>query len=446
MSSIPPTGLRPGTLALICELKEVIFKQTGNQDFIGAGGLHVSIPTYAWYGDLPLKLELPDEWDVVEHRMAGHDAPALTKDQIRSKLARPVGSKPLGEIAKDRKECVILVDDLTRPTKASQVIPQILDELHQAGMKNDHVRFVMATGAHHWMRLEDLRKKLGDDIPDRYHVYNHNVYENNTFLGNTSRGTPVHVNREVMSCDLKIAVGCIIPHMSLGFGGGGKIVLPGVASIETITHNHGDITEGAQVGSVERNARRLDAEEAAAMASLDFVVNVLVNPNRDTCDLVCGDFVAAHRAGVRLARSHYLTDVTKADVIIVNGYPMENEAYKVFDIIEQSLNNDGDALIIIHTPEGARGHYYNGRFGTNYGGKGWVPGGYLPASLRTKSFYVLAPHSSLADNQYFGLNSRWVKSWNEALRELWTKHSTTGVKVVVYPYAPMQIPEDNLES
>lgn len=405
--------------------------------------MNVNIPTYAWYGDFTLRMDFPEKWHVVEQRMAGHDAPALTKDQIRGKLAQPIRSKPLSEIAKGKKECVILVDDLTRPTKASQVIPQVLHELQQAGMKEHHVRFVMATGAHHWMKLEDIQKKLGEDIPDRYHVYNHNIYENNTFLGKTSYGTPVCVNREVMNCDLKIAVGCIIPHMALGFGGGGKAILPGVASIQTISHNHRYITHGARVGSVERNARRLDAEEAAAMAGLDFVVDVLVNPNRDSCDLVCGDFVAAHREGVKLARNHYLTEVTKADIIIVNGYPMENEAYKVFDIIQESLNNDGDAVIVIHTPEGSRGHYYNGKFGTNYGGKGWVPGGYLPESLRTKSFYVVAPHSSLADHQYFGLTSRWVKSWNEALSRLGTKYDKAGVKVTVYPYAPLQISMKN---
>ena len=370
--------------------------------------------------------------------MAGHDAPTLTKDQICRKLAQPIGSKPLGQLARSRKECVIIVDDLTRPTKASQVIPQILDELHEAGMEDNHIRFVMAIGAHHWMRLDDIQKKLGDDIPDRYHVYIHNVYENNVSVGKTSRGTPVHINREVVGCDLKIGVGCIIPHRTHGFGGGGKIILPGVASIDTISHNH-SVKEGVGAGSVERNARRLDTEEAASMTHLDFVVNVLVNPNRDCCDLLCGDLVAAHRAGVKLARSHYLTETTKADVVVANGYPMESEAYKMFDIIQDSLNDNGDALIIIHTPEGSRGHYYNGRFGTDYGGKGWKPGGYLPTSIKSKSFYVVAPHSSLSDYQYFGLTSQWVKSWKEALSELVTKRGTSGVKVAVYPYAPIQL-------
>jgi hypothetical protein len=118
---------------------------------------------------------------------------------------------------------------------------------------------------------------------------------------------------------------------------------------------------------------------------------------------------------------------------------MENEAYKVFDIIQQSLKDSGDVVILVHTPEGARGHYYTGRFGTDYGGKGWNPGGFFPTSLRTKSLYVVAPHSSLADYHYFGLTSRWVKSWNEALSELRTRHGASRVKVAVYPYAPIQI-------
>jgi len=399
------------------------------------------VRTYAWYGDSNLSLTFPEGWEVTEHRMAGHDALALTSEQIRRKLAQPVGSELLRELAKDRKECVILVDDLTRPTKAWQVIPHILEELQEAGIRDHHIRFVMALGAHHWMRLDDIQKKLGDDVPDRYSVYNHNVYENNVFVGNTSRGTPVHVNREVMRCDLKISVGCIVPHMLYGYGGGGKIIVPGVASIDSIQSHHNRY--GGSVGKAEENVGRLDAEEAARMAGLNFIVNVLINPNRDCCELVCGDPVSAHRSGVKLARSHYLTETTKADVVVANGYPMESEAYKVFDIVKRSLVDGGSPVVLIHTPEGVRGHYYNGRFGTDFGGRGWKPAKYLPGSGNIQSLYVVAPHSSLADYQYFGLASRWVKSWNEVLGELEASYGKSAVKVAVYPYAPIQISRED---
>lgn len=401
--------------------------------------------TYAWHGDKSLDILFPTGWDVKVSNMAGHDAPPLTEAQIRERLTRPIGTRPLREIAEGKKECVVIVDDLTRPTRAWQVLPAVLDELHAGGITDGHIRFVMATGAHHFMRLGDLVKKLGEDIPDRYCVFVHNVYENNIPLGKTSYGTPVAINREVMECDLKVAVGGIIPHMGAGFGGGGKIVLPGVASIDSIEHNHKHVRTGRGEGRIEGNTRRLDSEEAARMVGIDFIVNMIINPNRDCCGLFCGDLVEAHREGVRVARKHYVTKIEPdVDVAVVNGYPMECEAYKALSMAAQSVREGGDAVIILHAPEGARGHYYNGRFGMGYGGRGWSPDVYTKRSWRMSRIIAVAPHHSLADEVYYGRGSVWVKSWAEALDGLYSSHDRLArVRVAVYPYAPIQISEKN---
>lgn len=405
----------------------------------------VSIFTYAWHGDRPLDIHFPGRWEVKVSKMAGHDAPPLTEAQIRERLAKPIGTRPLRDLAEGKRECVVIVDDLTRPTKAWQVLPAVLDELHAGGITDEHIRFVMATGAHHFMRLEDLVKKLGSDIPDRYCVFVHNVYENNVPIGETSYGTPVAVNREVMGCDLKVAVGGIIPHMGAGFGGGGKIVIPGVASIDSITHNHKHVREGSGEGRVEGNTRRLDAEEAARMVGIDFIVNMVINSGRDCCELVCGDVVEAYREGVKIARRHYVTKIeTGVDVAVVNGYPMECEAYKALSMAAQSVRDGGDVVIILHAPDGARGHYYNGRFGMNYGGRGWSPDVYTKKSWRMRRIIAVAPHHSMADEAYYGMGSIWVKSWAEALDELYSAHDRLAkVRVAVYPCAPIQISEEN---
>jgi len=226
-------------------------------------GKTIRILTYPWFGDQPLDLTFPDGWNVVECRMAGHDAPRLDEEEIRRKIQHPIGSPSLRELADGKNECVILVDDLSRPFKASQILPAVLDELHSGGITDEHIRFVMAQGCHQWMVLSAIRKKLGDDIPERFLVFNHNPFDNNQFLGKTSQGTPVSVNKEVMSCDLKVAVHGIVPHRRAGFGGGGKIVLPGISSIETVTYNHTNISEGVGKGRIKGNMRRRDMDEAA---------------------------------------------------------------------------------------------------------------------------------------------------------------------------------------
>jgi nickel-dependent lactate racemase len=377
--------------------------------------------------------------------MAGHGASPLKSEEIKERLGTPIGTKPLHQLAKERKECVMIVDDLTRPTKASQVIPYVLSELIEAGFAEDRIRFVMALGGHHWMRLEDLEKKLGANIPERFHVFEHNPYENNAYVGKTSLGVHLYVNKEVMSCDLKIAIGSVIMHENAGFGGGGKIVLPGIASIDSIEHHHKKLREGIGTGRIIGNMQRQTSNEAASMVGIDFIANLILNENRDCCELVCGHPIEAFKKGVEMARKHYATKIERnVDIAIVNGYPMESEAYKAFTIGIESIREGGDIVILSHTPEGCRGHYYNGRFGINYGGRGWNPDVYVKKPWKMKRIVAIAPHHSLSDEWYYGVGSRWVKSWKKALQLLRKDYKAkNSVRVAVYPYATMQISERN---
>ena len=95
------------------------------------------------------------------------------------------------------------------------------------GIKDEQIRFLSAPGTHRYMTYQELAAKLGADILEKYPVYQHNAYENTVFVGNTSNGTPVYINREFLSCDLRLGIGSIIPHHSAGFGAGAKIILAG---------------------------------------------------------------------------------------------------------------------------------------------------------------------------------------------------------------------------
>ena len=110
------------------------------------------------------------------------------------------------------------------------------------------------------MKLVDFQKKLGVDIPGRFLVFNHNPYENCDYLGETSRGTPAYVNSEFMACDLKLSIGCILPHPTAGFGGGGKMILPGIAHVDSITANHRNLCTSSESGGMALDAwGRVDA-------------------------------------------------------------------------------------------------------------------------------------------------------------------------------------------
>jgi nickel-dependent lactate racemase len=404
--------------------------------------MEFKVPANEFYGDEPAVLDFPDGWTVLEQRMAGHGVRALSGSEISERLGSPIGTPTLSELAQGKSRCVIIFDDMTRPTKTWQMLPAVLDELGRGGMGENQIVFVMASGAHGGRMLFDFQKKLGVDVPERFLVFNHNPYENLADLGVTGHGTPVLVNREVMSCDLKVTVGAIMPHFGYGFGGGSKMLLPGVSGLDSITPNH-RIGEGTGPGCVEENVRRLDSEEAARMAGVDFVVNALMNADSDVADLVCGDVVEAHREAARRARKHYVTEVVEdADVSIGNGYPMANEGYKAYRIAEESVREDGDLVFLLFTPEGCRVHYYNGRFGADFGGRGWRPDVYVKDPWKMGRVLVVTPQILKADEYYYGKGSVWVKSWAEALSLLEERHGSDAL-VALYPTAAMQISEKN---
>jgi nickel-dependent lactate racemase len=402
--------------------------------------MRLYVPANEWYGWEDVELEFPESWDVRETRMEGHDAKALNGGEIAEKLGQPVGTPPLRELTRGKKKCAIIFDDMTRPTKTYQMLPAVLNELREGGIEDDGIVFVMASGAHSGRMLSDFQMKLGADIPRKYLVFNHNPYENLVELGKTSHGTPVHINREVMSCDLKVTIGASMPHFGYGFGGGSKMILPGIAGIDSITPNH-RIREGTGPGSVDENVRRLDSEEAARMAEVDFVINAVLNARCDVSDLVCGDVVQAHREVVKRGRRHYVTKVWHgADVAIGNGYPMANEGYKAYRIAEESVMDGGDLVFLLYTPEGCRVHYYNGRFGTDYGGRGWRPDVYVKEPWKMGRVLVVTPEILKADEYYYGKGSIWLNDWRLAMEHLMDKNGRDA-KIAVYPTAAMQISE-----
>ncbi len=414
----------------------------------------VQVPQLPWYGDTELELAFPDSWEVLTCRMQGENAPRLTDDGFRKAFRNTIGTPRIAELARGKKEAVIIFDDLSRPTKVAELVPYILAELKEGGVKDEGIRFVSALGGHGAMKLMDFEKKLGRETLRKYPAYNHNPFENCTFVGRTTRGTPISINSEVMSCDLKIAVGAIVPHPTAGFGGGGKLILPGVAHADTIWANHHDVGGRGQptkdnplgnldpsigFGKVEANVLRLDMEEAARLAGLDVIVNAVVNLYRETVGLFVGDVVAAHREGVKLARRIYATDSPpKGDIVVVNAYAKANEGAVSVQTGCKLLKEEGGTLVMIaNIPEGQICHYMARSFGKKIGGRLWGPRQGLPP--RTKRMIVLGPYIDRAGLDWLGPADQVTiaSSWAEIVALLQQEHGATA-RVIVVPDATLQ--------
>ncbi|MEM2904446.1 MAG: nickel-dependent lactate racemase [Candidatus Bathyarchaeia archaeon] len=394
----------------------------------------VTVPYAAWYGDTRHVLEFPDGWKVSVRRVRG--APALSEEQMRAALASPIGAKPLSALAEGRKRAVVIVDDLTRPTPADKLLPLILEELKRGGLREDHVRVVMGIAAHRPMVGPDLDKKLGSGLADRLEVLNHNPYENLVSLGSSSRGTPIELNADVYEADLKIGVGSIVPHPTGGFGGGGKIVLPGVVSMTTIEHNHSKIPAVGKHGFVEGNLIRADMEEAARKAGLDFIVNMVVTEQRGVAGLFAGDLVEAHRRGVALARALYgIGPLEKADILVANAYPIDSEflqSGKALWASSEATRENGTVVLVDAASEGF-GHHYLLERGRARGSRAQTQ----PAGQPARRLLVYSPSLASTAVRRIYPYAELLRTWPEIVEELLNLHGRDAT-VTVLPTAAIQ--------
>lgn len=408
----------------------------------------LELPTLLWYGNSSLELPFPEDWKVNLCAMPGADRPAMTPNTIREALSNPIGSKTIGSLATDREEAVIIFDDMTRPTRAYEIIPFILDELKKGGISDDHIRFIDALGCHGADDRIDFVKKLGRDVVEHYPVYNHNPFHNLVEIGKTTRGTPVQVNAEVVECDLKIGLGCVVPHPSAGYGGGGKIILPGVVGFETTYHNHGVVARTSPAsasrhptvgwGKIEQNVERLDIEETARLAQLDIKVDALINGRGETTALFAGDFVEEHRAAVNLGRRTYeTTPCAESDIVVANTYAKANEAKLALPMALTSVKKGGTIVLIANTPESQITHYLGGKFGKAQGGRLYFPSSYPKVGklIVFSPYKTVDPFLSWGDPDLFV----WIKTWTEVLEELKATHEGAA-SVAIYPNGEIQCP------
>lgn len=282
----------------------------------------VRLRTKAWFGDEPLSISFPPAWKTVE--VGPQNAPALSDMAMREKLNQPIGSPPLREIAKGKTKCVIIVDDLTRPTPAADLLPSILAEIKQAGVSERAITILLAGGTHPPASAQDMAKKVGTTLSPAVRVMAHDSRGDLVDLGRSPAGVPIRINRLVMECDLKIGVGCIYPHPIAGFSGGAKIVLPAVCGAETTRMMH-DYLRGSRTrgGSIHTELRR-EMIAVARKAGLDFIANVTLNPRREISGLFAGDLVKAHEEGVRAAQRMYAVPVVPdADIVVADMYPFD---------------------------------------------------------------------------------------------------------------------------
>lgn len=409
----------------------------------------VSIPSRLWYENEERELSFPDRWEVDPINSPGFDKPGLTSEQIREKVSNPCQGPPLDEIARGKKQAVIVFDDMTRPTPVKDVAPYVLEALHRAGMQREQIRFIWALGSHGAYDMINARKKLGEEVVENYAVYNHDPFQNTVWIGRTPTGVELWFNREFMACDLKIGIGCITPHVHVGFGGGAKIVFPGMAGIESINQFHNQFYRNPQstgLGNFENNIMRAEVDAAGEAAGLDFKVDCLINRRGEITNLYAGPFRATHSAGAQEGRDHYgASSAAGYEVVIANSYAKANESgISLVVALHLVKLGEGTVVLISDAPEGQVPHYVMRSWGSDYGGRHFAPKVRGVISSMLKKLIVMAPYPDRTSLDWFCHidDATMVKTWPETLAILEEDYPTTA-KVAVILDGTMQYLKSN---
>lgn len=397
----------------------------------------IKIPSELWFKNDAMTLDIPDTWKIDECAMAADTWPAISDKDIEKALDLPVGSKNLESLAKGKKECVILFDDMSRPTRPYRVIPFILKRLHEAGIKRENIRFIVASGSHGTHGLADFRKKLGKEAVENYAVYNHNCFENCAYAGKTTTGIPLYVNKEFLLCDLKIGIGAVLPHLYCGFSGGAKIVLPGISGIKTIQafHSYGGCI---RYGESAANTLLKAITDAEALTKFDFKIDFIFNTYGKEVACFAGKPSLEFRKAAGSAKRAYRTRHGKRyDVIIANAYAKSNEADIALHNTLRLLNpKKGVFVLVARNPEGQMNHYLMRSYGKFIRGREYAVRTFLEPNIK---YVILSSHKQLNAFDTFDKPEKliWKKSWKEVRGMI--EREFKRPKVAVFRDATMQL-------
>jgi nickel-dependent lactate racemase len=316
------------------------------------------------YGTDGLEVDLPDERVTViepSHRPAVADPQAALREAIRA----PMQSAPIGQLVRAGQRVAISVCDITRAQPRREMLRALFEELPQ--LRPDDVTILIATGTHRGNTPAELERMLGREIVERYRVINHNGRDQATleYVGRTSTGVTVHLNRAFLRADVRITTGFVEPHFFAGFSGGPKMVAPGLAGLETVMTLHDARRIGdphATWGITEGNPIHDDVRAIARMMGVHFAVDVTLNREQRITGVFAGDLLSEHRAACASATESAMRAVPAPfDVVLTSnaGYPLDQNLYqavKGMSAAAQIVKPGGTIICVAECRDGLPNH------------------------------------------------------------------------------------------
>jgi len=308
------------------------------------------------FGRSGITVALPVWAEAVLLETKRNPAVANPSAAVADALAAPIGTPPLAVLAHGKRRAVVVVSDKTRPVPYRVLLPPLLRTLRDAGLPAEQVEILVATGLHRANTLAELEEMLGADVVRTYPVRNHVARDDDAheYLGTTSRGTEIWIDRGYLRADLRILTGLIEPHLMAGYSGGRKALCPGLAGVRTMRSAHGPTMLEGHVGPgiLQGNPFHEDLLEIVARVGADFLCDVTIDRMRRMTGVYAGDVVQAHLAGAEALEQQVLVTLPESvDIVLTSagGYPLDQTLYQAIKGLVAALNivRPGGAIVLV---------------------------------------------------------------------------------------------------
>lgn len=317
------------------------------------------------YGDISFPLNLPPDRLLGVVRPAAAEATAPPEVIINAALdrcAETIRSFRPGE------RVVIVTSDITRYTGSEVYLPILVERLVAAGIRERDMEILVALGIHR-KQTEHEHQKIAGHLHGRIRVVDHDCDDHGelAFIGRTSNGIDVTLNRRVVEADRVILTGTIGFHYFAGFGGGRKSILPGVAARASCMASHFAVLnpgEGtgknplATTGNLTENPVHGAMVEACAMVEPAFILNTVLSPNKRIIAAFAGPWRETHEEGCRFYAERFAWPLReKADLVVVScgGFPKDInviQSHKAMEYGSQALKEGGVMVLLAQCRDG----------------------------------------------------------------------------------------------
>jgi len=272
-------------------------------------------------------------------------------ETIKSAIQAPINSKPFKDFLKGAKKVLVIVNDATRPTPTKKILEFIFDDL-----KKTDYNFIIATGAHRGPSPEEYVQIFGsyyERVKDKIIVHDSKAEADMVFLGTSTNGTEMYVNKAGVEADKIIIISSVEPHYFAGYTGGRKSFLPGIAGFKTIEQNHKlALVPEARALALEGNPVHEDMMDAIKTVKQEiFSIMTVLDKHHKVYATCCGHIHDSFHAAIEFANEVFAAPLgEKADIVVsVVKFPQDIDLYqaqKGIDNAKLALKENGILILV----------------------------------------------------------------------------------------------------